>query len=492
MSERKYTVVAGSGAGGITLALLLAKAGRRVCVVECQSSVGGYLRRYKRDGVHIDTGYHFSGGFSGVMSQMNRVLEIDDLVKYSPITHKIVLAEPGFQVTFPAGSNIDGVADVCASAFPFEAQAVRKYFEIEKEIWNSTPLHDLNDPADYGIAFGRYDMVTAAEVVSGLGLSPSAALAVNSFAMCHGTPVSEAPMSFHARAGFCLHDDLSRPAGGGSPVIEGFMRGAGKYGIRIETNCAITAISEPDAGNICRFVTLSSGETLEVEEIFFTTHPAAAAAVLPEKLRTPSFMRRIKRLKESTSFFTAVFAVDDASAEFEEGLVSSFSTPDIDDILLAGKKGHSTGMVFSREPDDSGTERKLVTAFRTMRQVDEKFSLSRRERLHDAGYQEFKSLQVSDIEREILSIRPELAGKLRCLVSATPLTCLDYDPPSGSAYGARCVCGEARSFGRVGLSNIHFAGQSALVPGVMGTMLTSFSVFRQAVGEDIWRSVVKL
>jgi hypothetical protein len=53
-------------------------------------------------------------------------------------------------------------------------------------------------------------------------------------------------------------------------------------------------------------------------------------------------------------------------------------------------------MVFSREPDDSGTERKLVTAFRTMRQVDEKFSLSRRERLHDAGYQEFKSLQVSD------------------------------------------------------------------------------------------------
>mgnify|MGYP003328562233 CR=1 FL=1 len=50
----------------------------------------------------------------GVLCGSTQSGEIDDLVKYSPISHKIVLAEPGFQVTFPAGSNIDGVADVCA------------------------------------------------------------------------------------------------------------------------------------------------------------------------------------------------------------------------------------------------------------------------------------------------------------------------------------------------------------------------------------------
>ena len=493
MNDKKYTIVSGSGAGGMTLALLLAKAGRRVCVVECQKSIGGYLRRYRRDGVLIDTGYHFSGGFTGVMSQMNRVLEIDDLVTATPISHKISLSDPGFEVTFPAGACIDDVAAICAGAFPREASAVRRYFEIEKEIWNSTPLHDLNDPPGHGVALGRYDMVTASEVVAGLGLSPQAALAVNSFAMCHGTPLCEAPMSFHARAGFSLHDDLSRPAGGGTPVIDGFLRGASKYGIRVETNCTVTGISSPGAGSdACRFVTLSNGETLEVEDLFFTTHPSAAVSVMPEELLTPSFMRRIRRLKESTGFFTAVFSVDDENAAFEEGLVSSFSTSDIDDILLDGVKGYSTGIVFGRETDDRGISRKLVTAFRTMRLGRDRFPLLHSQRLKDEEYQKFKSEQVSSIERQIISLRPELDGKLRCIVSATPLSCLDYDPPTGSAYGARCVCGEARMCGRIGLSNLHFAGQSSLVPGVMGTMLTSFAVFRQAVGEEVWKQVVKL
>ena len=71
------------------------------------------------------------------------------------------------------------------------------------------------------------------------------------------------------------------------------------------------------------------------------------------------------------------------------------------------------------------------------------------------------------------------------------MSCRDYDPPTGSAYGVRNVCGQSRLRGRLPVRNFFIAGQSALVPGVMGTMLTSLSVFRQAVGEETYCRIIR-
>ena len=51
--KKKQTIVVGSGAGGLTLALLLARAGRRVTLLEIQPEIGGYLRRFSRGPARI-------------------------------------------------------------------------------------------------------------------------------------------------------------------------------------------------------------------------------------------------------------------------------------------------------------------------------------------------------------------------------------------------------------------------------------------------------
>lgn len=483
VAHRKKTLVVGAGAGGMTLALLLAKTGRPVLLVDSQPEIGGYLRRFRRKGAFFDTGYHFTGGFSGVMTQMMQILGMDDMVGGTPIPHRIVLRDGAHDIFLPAGCGHAGTEDIFCRAFPGSADALHKLFEQERQIWQSTPMADLRDLSPLELTISGSDIQTVEEVWRNeLNLTdPAAMTAAGSFAMCHGTPFNEAPMSFHARVSYALHHDLARPHRGGDSMIDGFKREAAKLDIEIRTSAELLPFKDENTAYF------SDGSSVPVEQVFFTVHPSAIASLLPENARTPSFLRRVRRMQESCSFFCAYFLVDDG-VEIPAGLTSYFTANDVDSILLDGRNSSSTGIQISRE--DGKTS---ISAFRTMRleHLPEGFRISHRERLKQEEYQNFKTHLCDEIQQEITGIYPQLKDHLTVVESGSPLTCLDYDPPTGSAYGTRSICGQARLFGKLPAENFFAAGQSALVPGVMGTCLASFSVFRQAAGETVWRDLIR-
>jgi len=54
-------IIVGSGAGGMTAGLKLAREDCRVLVLEAMPSFGGYLNPFQRNGFHYDTGLHYVG-----------------------------------------------------------------------------------------------------------------------------------------------------------------------------------------------------------------------------------------------------------------------------------------------------------------------------------------------------------------------------------------------------------------------------------------------
>jgi all-trans-retinol 13,14-reductase len=65
------------------------------------------------------------------------------------------------------------------------------------------------------------------------------------------------------------------------------------------------------------------------------------------------------------------------------------------------------------------------------------------------------------------------------------LTFRDYlNSPDGSAYGVKQKIGQFNLFGRLPLRNTYAAGQSSLLPGLVGAMMSSFIVGRKIIGKD--------
>ena len=69
--------------------------------------------------------------------------------------------------------------------------------------------------------------------------------------------------------------------------------------------------------------------------------------------------------------------------------------------------------------------------------------------------------------------------------AASPLTFRDYlNSPDGSAYGVKQKIGQFNVLGRLPLRNMYAAGQSSLLPGIVGAMMSSFIVGRKIIEKD--------
>jgi phytoene dehydrogenase-like protein len=78
---------------------------------------------------------------------------------------------------------------------------------------------------------------------------------------------------------------------------------------------------------------------------------------------------------------------------------------------------------------------------------------------------------------------PEYRGNLHVLDSASTLTYRDWlHSPTGAAYGIKQKTRQLNLVGRLPLANLFAAGQSSILPGVVGAMMSAFVVCRSLLG----------
>ncbi|NXP42513.1 RETST reductase, partial [Leiothrix lutea] len=127
-------VVIGSGVGGLAVAATLAKAGRRVLVLEQHDQAGGCCHTFQQHGVEFDVGIHYVGQLHE--GSLLRVA-LDQVTDGQLCWHR--LPDPYDEVTLGAQRyrlRSGKVAFVTAleEQFPEEKEAIREFMRLSK-VW---------------------------------------------------------------------------------------------------------------------------------------------------------------------------------------------------------------------------------------------------------------------------------------------------------------------------------------------------------------------
>ena len=108
-------------------------------------------------------------------------------------------------------------------------------------------------------------------------------------------------------------------------------------------------------------------------------------------------------------------------------------------------------------------------------------------------YTEYKESQTSSIIDSLLAFCPEIDGKFKVVSSASPLTYESYTGTSrGAAYGLKQSVNQITLGTRTSIVGLYLAGQSILMPGLMGASISGVISAANILGMDeLWRELKK-
>ena len=466
----------GAGVGGLSTALLLARAGRRVTLLERQPEIGGRLARFHRQGIPFDTGLHFTSSLVGILGQMLTVLGVEENITAESFPWSLRLPD-GHELTFPNRGR-QAFYDYLAGEFPREEDALRKYQSLETEVLRRTPMFDLRvGMEDPTMAFGELDQLPLEVLLKRLGMSPELSCALASPALYHGGLPAEVPAARHFRVSYGFEEEMIRVRQGGDAMIRNFRRELERLGVEVRTSTEVTAFQELDGMGQCHRAELSNGETISFDDLFSSLHPAEIVPLLHPGNRR-GFQRLAAQLKDTCGFFT-IFATVDEQCPVRPHLASYLRDYNFNKIIGPASQQEaflSTGCIFSQDRKQDGTP---VQCLILLAPAPAPLAVAR-------PTPEEKDKMAQAVLAHFYEALPELRGKVRVIAAATPHTYARFVPPGRGAYGARMRVDNPRLMGRLPVRNFYGIGENAFTPGVVGTMLSSFLVVRQVLGEEVY------
>lgn len=486
-------LIVGSGISGMSMALLMALSGRKVLIIEKQKNIGGSMRRFERGGIPFDTGFHFTGGFGGILSDMLGVLGIKDDIHPEflddPKSNRIYLENSDSMYEIPSG--LDNISKQLKHYFPAESEAIDNYLGKEDDIERRTPLMDigkLNSEELYLLMQQiDEDFITLQEYLDSITSDSKLQTILAGHALCYGSPPEVTPLSLHCRTSVGMHKSLARVKGGGNAFIKAFERRAKSLNIKIMINTEISDVSTPIGKNI-NSVQLSNGSLCCFENCILSIHPRNMLSILKNSLFPESTIKNIFNYEESFSFFS-LFAVIQTDEPVVPSLTSYLTRDNLNSIISRTSADCAMAILTGNE---IVSERKINTlcAFESEFPGEANRWKNLQCRSKDISYRNYKERRAASMIRKIEKVYPEYAGRIKIICTSSTLTFEDYIPPFGSAYGIMHKVGEQNIFGRLPIRNFYAIGQSSMTPGVVGAMLSSFIVARCLLGRNFIKEVL--
>jgi all-trans-retinol 13,14-reductase len=494
---KKYdAIVVGSGISGLTLAMLLGLNGRSVLIVEKSPLLGGSLTRFYRQGIPFDTGFHFTGGFqkNGILHDMLTVLGLYDDIRPVYLTHeksnRHVFAMEQVEYSLPSGYQ--ETTDRVKQYFPREERAIERYFTMVRQVCKQTVAMDLRRISLVPNVL-KEDYVSLDEVLSALTDDNSLKGLLSVFGMCYGVRPKEISFANHSRVCCGLYESVVRVKDGGDAFIRAFRSRFEDLDIDIMLKTYIAdcvATHNKQVG----WVVLNDGQEVSADHFIFSIHPQEILKVLPRDCLHKAFVDRVNGFESSAGFFS-LYGVVESTGQPDSScpsILSLFPSANVDQFMDPAYSGVLPMVIMRNYEDVRGEACLVLIALELSFPEHVKRWKDSRSGSRSSSYSEYKQQCIERIKERVITAYPEYKYIFRVVEAASILTFRDYlHSPDGSAYGIKQKIGQFNLFGKLPLRNVYAAGQSSMLPGLVGAMMSSFIVARSIIGKEDYSAFIE-
>ncbi len=330
------------------------------------------------------------------------------------------------------------------------------------------------------------DSISLEKMLDSMMQNPALKVILTGVATCYGVKPDDISFADHSRICLGFYESIAHVRGGGDAFINAFKAKFREYDIEVCCNDYIVDIADIHEKTAGRFV-LHSGEEVAAENCVFTIHPGEILKTLPEGHFSKAFVNRVSSFESSTGFFSVftVLGPEYEEPHFDDTVFSILPCCDMNELLDLQYRGTPALLLIKAVEEVRGKDRKTIVALEPSSLEHVKVWEESQTGKRPPEYQEYKRQRVDNIMKRIFSMFPEYEHNLEVLDSASVLTFRDYlHNFDGSAYGIKQKMGQFNLMGQLPVRNLYAAGQSALLPGILGAMLSSFIVGQHIIDEE--------
>lgn len=483
------SVIIGSGASGLTAALVLAQNGQKVALVEKSSHMAPLLRRFKRGNIWCDPGFHYSGGLNplGTLSVLFRYLKMSDRIQPIPMKKEAydILCFGDKEVILPSGIN-DVRRSLCDS-FPKSTGAVNSYIDKIISLMDRAPFFNFKGKLEDFDEVAKSELTSSSltDTMKNIGAEEGLIELLSQYGeFLYGTPGEEVPFGVHALVMGSFYNSSSTLPHGGDDIVDAFDYRLQQEGVDFFPDSPVEGLI---VNKTRRFqgVKLSGGREIEAKYCVSTIHPELLINVLTDMVR-PAYISRLKSLESSYATFGVYFELDEVPEKIAHTNLYKLSPGEkkINENQFIG--------VMACGPENYDNRKKGLCVLRGSKKVpvSKELYLANRK---TKSYIEYKKREIQKTTKELTCFFPEIEGKLKVVDTVTPLTYERYTgTPGGSLYGVKQSVNQIKLSSKTSIHQFYLAGQSILMPGVMGAAISGFLGAANILGrENLWEDLKK-